>query len=52
MLIILFGNVSVVVGIKEIRGIKSEGMLLAVDSKNGPVLIVPLQQVFAGEKVR
>jgi methionyl-tRNA synthetase len=37
---------------KEIRGIKSEGMLLAVDSKNGPVLIVPLQQVFAGEKVR
>jgi methionine--tRNA ligase beta chain len=37
---------------KEIRGIKSEGMLLAVDSKNGPVLIVPLEQVFVGEKVK
>jgi methionyl-tRNA synthetase len=37
---------------KEIKGIKSEGMLLAVDSKNGPVLIVPLEQVFAGEKIR
>lgn len=37
---------------KEIKGIKSEGMLLAVDSENGPVLIVPLEQVFAGEKVR
>jgi methionyl-tRNA synthetase len=37
---------------KEIKGIKSEGMLLAVDSKNGPVLIVPLEQVFVGEKIR
>ena len=37
---------------KEIRGIKSEGMLLAVDSENGPVLIVPLEQVFPGSKVR
>mgnify|MGYP001131736620 CR=1 FL=1 len=37
---------------KEIKGIKSEGMLLAVDSKNGPVLIVPLEQVFIGEKVK
>jgi methionine--tRNA ligase beta chain len=37
---------------KEIKGIKSEGMLLAVDSKNGPVLIVPLEQVFAGEKIK
>ena len=37
---------------KEIKGIKSEGMLLAVDSQNGPVLIVPLEQVFVGEKVR
>jgi methionyl-tRNA synthetase len=37
---------------KEIKGIKSEGMLLAVDSQNGPVLVVPLEQVFPGEKVR
>lgn len=37
---------------KEIQGIKSEGMLLAVDSQNGPVLVVPLEQVFVGEKVR
>lgn len=37
---------------KEIRGIRSEGMLLAVDSQNGPVLVVPLEQVFAGEKVK
>jgi methionyl-tRNA synthetase len=37
---------------KEIKGIKSEGMLLAVDSKNGPVLIVPLEQVFVGEKIK
>jgi len=37
---------------KEIKGIKSEGMLLAVDSKNGPVLIVPLEQVYVGEKVK
>jgi len=37
---------------KEINGIKSEGMLLAVDSKNGPVLVVPLEQVFVGEKVK
>ena len=37
---------------KEVKGIKSEGMLLAVDSENGPVLIVPLEQVFPGSKVR
>ncbi len=37
---------------KEIKGIKSEGMLLAADSENGPVLIVPLEQVFVGTKVR
>lgn len=37
---------------KEIKGIKSEGMLLAVDSRNGPVLVVPLEQVFVGEKVK
>lgn len=37
---------------KEIKGIKSEGMLLAVDSQEGPVLIVPLEQVVPGSKVR
>lgn len=37
---------------KEIRGIKSEGMLLAVNSQNGPVLVVPLEQVFVGEKIK
>lgn len=37
---------------KEIRGVKSEGMLLAVDSENGPVLVVPLEQVTPGSKVR
>lgn len=37
---------------KEIKGIKSQGMLLAVDSQNGPTLIVPLEQVFAGEKIK
>ncbi|MEM5782676.1 MAG: methionine--tRNA ligase [Candidatus Aenigmatarchaeota archaeon] len=37
---------------KEIKGIKSEGMLLAVDSENGPVIIVPLEQVTPGSKVR
>lgn len=37
---------------KEIKGVKSEGMLLATESENGPVLIVPLEQVFAGSKIR
>jgi methionine--tRNA ligase beta chain len=38
---------------KVIKGIKSEGMLLAVDDpENGPVLIVPLSQVKVGSKVR
>ncbi len=37
---------------KEIRGFKSEGMLLAVETKNGPVLIVPLSQVPPGSKVK
>lgn len=36
---------------KEIKGIKSEGMLLAVEGDEGPVLIVPLEQVSAGSKV-
>ncbi len=37
---------------KEIKGIRSEGMILAADSPDGPVLIVPLEQVFPGTKVR
>lgn len=38
---------------KVIKGIKSEGMLLAVDDEEtGPVLIVPLSQVKVGSKVR
>lgn len=37
---------------KEIKGIQSQGMLLAVDSENGPVLIVPLEQVMVGSKVK
>jgi methionyl-tRNA synthetase len=37
---------------KEIRGIKSEGMLLAVEDDKGPVLIVPLEQVTAGSKIK
>lgn len=44
----------VVVNLEEkiIKGIKSEGMLLAVDDESGPVLIVPLSQVKVGSKVR
>ena len=38
---------------KIIKGIKSQGMLLAVDDpEQGPVLIVPLKQVQVGSKVR
>jgi methionyl-tRNA synthetase len=37
---------------KEIKGVKSQGMLLAVDSQNGPVLLVPLEQVLPGNKIR
>jgi len=37
---------------KEIKGVKSEGMILAADSSDGPVLIVPLEQVFPGTQVR
>jgi len=44
----------VVVNLEEkiIKGVKSEGMLLAVDDESGPVLIVPLSQVKVGSKVR
>jgi len=38
---------------KVIKGVKSEGMLLAVDDpEKGPVLIVPLSQVKVGSKIR
>jgi len=38
---------------KVIKGVKSEGMLLAVDDEEaGPVLVVPLTQVKVGSKVR
>lgn len=37
---------------KVIRGVESEGMLLAVDDESGPVLVVPLSQVKVGTKVR
>lgn len=51
----LLGQLVVVVNnleTKEIKGIKSEGMILAVDTKEGPVLIVPLEQVTPGSRVR
>jgi methionine--tRNA ligase beta chain len=37
---------------KEIKGVKSEGMILAANAPEGPVLIVPLEQVFPGTQVR
>lgn len=37
---------------KVINNVNSEGMLLAVDSPDGPVLVVPLSQVAPGSKVR
>lgn len=37
---------------KEIKGVKSEGMLLAADSPQGPILIVPLEQTLAGAKIK
>ncbi|GIW66348.1 MAG: hypothetical protein KatS3mg095_0246 [Candidatus Parcubacteria bacterium] len=37
---------------KEIKGVKSEGMLLAVDDIKGPVIIVPLEQVTVGSKIK
>lgn len=50
----LLGQLIVVVNNLEpkvIKGVKSEAMLLAVDSEQGPVLIVPLEQVIPGSKV-
>ncbi|MCS7183994.1 MAG: methionine--tRNA ligase subunit beta [Patescibacteria group bacterium] len=37
---------------KEIKGIKSEGMILAAEDEKGPVIVVPLEQVKAGTRVR
>lgn len=51
----LMGQLIVVVANLEekiIKGVKSEGMLLAVDDESGPVLVVPLSQVKVGSKVR
>ena len=35
-----------------LRGIKSEGMLLAADAEGGPVLLVPDKPVATGTKIR
>jgi methionine--tRNA ligase beta chain len=37
---------------REIKGIKSEGMLLAVDDQDKPVILVPENEVKPGSKVR
>jgi len=37
---------------KEIKGYVSQGMLLAVDSPQGPVLLVPEGEVSPGSKVK
>jgi ribose 5-phosphate isomerase B len=37
---------------KIIKGIESQGMLLAASSEEGPVIIVPLEQVEVGSRVR
>ncbi|MCM8757686.1 MAG: hypothetical protein NC903_01320 [Candidatus Omnitrophica bacterium] len=51
----LLGQLIVVIDNLEpatIRGIKSEGMLLAIDDKEGPVLIIPQRRVEIGSKVK
>ncbi|MBI4050656.1 MAG: methionine--tRNA ligase subunit beta [Candidatus Doudnabacteria bacterium] len=51
----LIGRVIVVVANLESRnlmGIESQGMLLAVDSESGPVLLMPDKPVPAGSKIR
>jgi methionyl-tRNA synthetase len=35
-----------------LRGVKSEGMLLAADAESGPVLLVPDKPVDTGTKIR
>lgn len=47
-------NVVVVVNLapKKIRGVESEGMLLAAEAEGGPVLLTPDKDVAAGTKVR
>ncbi|MDP2910308.1 MAG: methionine--tRNA ligase, partial [bacterium] len=37
---------------KKIKGLVSQGMLLAVDSLQGPVLLVPEGEVLPGSKVK
>jgi methionine--tRNA ligase beta chain len=37
---------------KKIMGIESEGMILAVDSVDGPILIVPHKKVSPGSKIK
>ena len=37
---------------RKMRGIMSEGMLLATDSENGPVLLIPEKKVDEGSKIK
>ncbi len=37
---------------REMMGLTSEGMLLATDGENGPVLLVPTQEVPNGSKIK
>lgn len=37
---------------REMMGLTSEGMLLATDGENGPVLLVPAQEVPNGSKIK
>lgn len=37
---------------KKIRGVESRGMLLAADSDEGPILLMPEKEVKSGTKVR
>jgi len=37
---------------KKIMGIESEGMILAIDTIEGPILIVPHKKVIPGSKVK
>ena len=47
-------NIVVVANIepKELRGILSEGMLLAAEGKDKPVLIIPEEEVKPGTTIR
>ena len=37
---------------KEIRGVVSQGMILAADPEEGPVLLQPMKEVAVGTRVR